>query len=151
MSLSMELDFTGDVACLDADLLQLPEVSPLAIKANPYVAEKLFDQWLSFTETTSLVKLYSHPMIGFVALFWHPFPLTLLSQRNHLWIWYLFLERVGLESLWIGTRWGRDMWGWGLRIGKQGNREDHATLDIYSGPTLRINQLYNWQMKIASL
>lgn len=55
----MELDFTGDIACLDADLLQLPEVSPLAIKANPYVAEKLFDQWLSFTETTSLVN-YIH-------------------------------------------------------------------------------------------
>lgn len=54
-----------------------------------------------------LGKLYSHPMIGFVALFWHPFPLTLLSLTNHLWIRYLFLEWVGLESLWIGTCWGR--------------------------------------------
>ncbi|KAL0349194.1 UNVERIFIED_CONTAM: Serine/threonine protein phosphatase 2A regulatory subunit B''beta [Sesamum angustifolium] len=52
----MDLDFNGDVACLDAELLQLPEVSPLAIKANPYVAEKLFDQWLSLPETNSLVK-----------------------------------------------------------------------------------------------
>ncbi|CAI9091494.1 OLC1v1026546C1 [Oldenlandia corymbosa var. corymbosa] len=52
----MELDFNGDVACLDADLLQLPEVSPLSIKANPYVAEKLFDQWLSLPDTTSLVR-----------------------------------------------------------------------------------------------
>ncbi|KAL0376940.1 UNVERIFIED_CONTAM: Serine/threonine protein phosphatase 2A regulatory subunit B''alpha [Sesamum calycinum] len=54
----MDLDFNGDVACLDAELLQLPEVSPLAIKANPYVAEKLFDQWLSLPETNSLVIIF---------------------------------------------------------------------------------------------
>ncbi|KAK4385420.1 Serine/threonine protein phosphatase 2A regulatory subunit B''beta [Sesamum angolense] len=52
----MDLDFNGDVASLDAELLQLPEVSPLAIKTNPCVAEKLFDQWLSLPETNSLVK-----------------------------------------------------------------------------------------------
>lgn len=51
----MDLDFNGDVTCLDAELLQLQEVSPLAIKANPYVAEKLFDQWLSLPESNSLV------------------------------------------------------------------------------------------------
>ncbi|KAL2526146.1 Serine/threonine protein phosphatase 2A regulatory subunit B''beta [Abeliophyllum distichum] len=52
----MDMDFNGDVASLDAELLQLQEVSPLAIKANPYIAEKLFDQWLSLPETNSLVK-----------------------------------------------------------------------------------------------
>ncbi|KAK6136069.1 hypothetical protein DH2020_030174 [Rehmannia glutinosa] len=52
----MDLDFNVDMARLDAELLQLPEVSPLAIKANPSVAEKLFDQWLSLPETNSLVK-----------------------------------------------------------------------------------------------
>ncbi|KAL6552604.1 hypothetical protein OROHE_007968 [Orobanche hederae] len=52
----MDLDFNVDVARLDAELLQLPEVSPLAVKANPYIAEKLFDQWLSLPETNSLVK-----------------------------------------------------------------------------------------------
>lgn len=51
----MDLDFNGDVASLDAELLQLPELSPLAIKANPFVAEKLFDHWLSLPETNSLV------------------------------------------------------------------------------------------------
>lgn len=51
----MDMDFNGDVASLDAEMLQLPEISPLAIKANPYVAEKLFDQWLSLPETNSLV------------------------------------------------------------------------------------------------
>ncbi|XP_019151127.1 PREDICTED: serine/threonine protein phosphatase 2A regulatory subunit B''beta-like isoform X2 [Ipomoea nil] len=52
----MDVDFDGDVANLDAELLQLPEVSPLAIKANPYIAEKLFDQWLSLPDTVSLAK-----------------------------------------------------------------------------------------------
>ncbi|KAL2555654.1 putative serine/threonine protein phosphatase 2A regulatory subunit B''gamma [Forsythia ovata] len=52
----MDTDFNGDVASLDAEILQLPEVSPLAIKANPHVAEKLFDQWLSLPDTVSLVK-----------------------------------------------------------------------------------------------
>ncbi|XP_055836329.1 serine/threonine protein phosphatase 2A regulatory subunit B''beta-like [Solanum dulcamara] len=52
----MDVDFNGDVASLDAELLQLPEVSPLAIKTNPFVAEKLFDQWLSLPDTAALVK-----------------------------------------------------------------------------------------------
>uniref|UniRef100_A0A5B7AVL5 EF-hand domain-containing protein n=1 Tax=Davidia involucrata TaxID=16924 RepID=A0A5B7AVL5_DAVIN len=52
----MDMDFSGDVVCLDAELLQLLEVSPLVIKSNPYVAEKLFEQWLSLPETAPLVK-----------------------------------------------------------------------------------------------
>lgn len=55
----MDVDFNGDVASLDAEMLQLPDVSPLAIKANPHVAEKLFDQWLSLPDTVSLV-IFGH-------------------------------------------------------------------------------------------
>ncbi|KAM3398424.1 hypothetical protein P3S68_001939 [Capsicum galapagoense] len=50
----MDVDFNGDVTSLDAELLQLLEVSPLAIKSNLYVAEKLFDQWLLLPDTTAL-------------------------------------------------------------------------------------------------
>lgn len=53
----MDLDFNGDLASLDPELLQLAEVPALAIKANPCIAVKLFDQWLSLPETNSLVIL----------------------------------------------------------------------------------------------
>ncbi|KAI3748449.1 hypothetical protein L6452_11519 [Arctium lappa] len=52
----MDMDYNGEAGCLDPELLQLNEVSPLAIKSSPYVAEKLFEQWLSLSETTTLVK-----------------------------------------------------------------------------------------------
>ncbi|XP_021742145.1 serine/threonine protein phosphatase 2A regulatory subunit B''beta-like isoform X2 [Chenopodium quinoa] len=52
----MDMNFNGDLVALDAELLQLPEVSPLALKANPYIAQDLFEQWLSLPETNRLVK-----------------------------------------------------------------------------------------------
>ncbi|GMP68054.1 hypothetical protein CsSME_00027805 [Camellia sinensis var. sinensis] len=58
----MDVDFNGDVACFDAEMLQLAEVSPLALKSNPYVAEKLFDQWLSLPETASLCPPFKEKM-----------------------------------------------------------------------------------------
>lgn len=41
---------------LDPEMLRIPEVSPLAIKANPVVVEELFSQWLSLPETGRLLK-----------------------------------------------------------------------------------------------
>ncbi|KAK9146406.1 hypothetical protein Sjap_006309 [Stephania japonica] len=52
----MDMEIAGDVASLDPELLQLPEVSPLALKANPHIAEDLFSQWLSLKDTGRLVK-----------------------------------------------------------------------------------------------
>ncbi|XP_031271147.1 probable serine/threonine protein phosphatase 2A regulatory subunit B''delta isoform X1 [Pistacia vera] len=46
----------GDVASMDPDLLQLPELSPSALKSNPYLAEELFSIWLSLPDTNKLVK-----------------------------------------------------------------------------------------------
>ncbi|XP_077252857.1 serine/threonine protein phosphatase 2A regulatory subunit B''beta-like [Tasmannia lanceolata] len=52
----MDMELVGDVASLDPELLQLHEVSPLALKSNPYLADELFAQWLSLPETSRLVK-----------------------------------------------------------------------------------------------
>ncbi|KAF5752397.1 serine/threonine protein phosphatase 2A regulatory subunit B''beta-like [Tripterygium wilfordii] len=46
----------GDVASLDPEMLQLPELSPLALKSQPFIAEELFSQWLSLPDTARLVK-----------------------------------------------------------------------------------------------
>nr|GEY27246.1 hypothetical protein [Tanacetum cinerariifolium] len=51
----MDMDCIGDLGFLDPKLLQLNEVSLLAIKSNHYVVEKLFAQWFSIPETTLLV------------------------------------------------------------------------------------------------
>ncbi|PWA69228.1 EF-hand domain pair [Artemisia annua] len=56
----MDMDCIGNLGFLDPELLQLNEVSPLAIKSNPYVVEKLFDQWLLLPETTLLPVPHSH-------------------------------------------------------------------------------------------
>ncbi|XP_076955327.1 serine/threonine protein phosphatase 2A regulatory subunit B''beta-like [Bidens hawaiensis] len=56
----MDMDYNnnnnGDVIRLEPELLQLNEVSSLAIKSNSYVADKLFDQWLSLPDSAALVK-----------------------------------------------------------------------------------------------
>ncbi|KGN61275.1 serine/threonine protein phosphatase 2A regulatory subunit B''beta [Cucumis sativus] len=51
----MNMEISCDVASLDAELLQLAEVSPLSIKSNPDFVEKLFEQWLSLPGTNRLV------------------------------------------------------------------------------------------------
>ncbi|KAJ3682350.1 hypothetical protein LUZ60_014923 [Juncus effusus] len=55
----MEVETAGccrDVATLDTELLQLSEISPLALKENPSLAEALYRQWLSLPETSKSVK-----------------------------------------------------------------------------------------------
>lgn len=51
----MDIDSAGDVTSLDPELLQLPELSPSALKSTPQIAEELFAQWLSLPETGRLV------------------------------------------------------------------------------------------------
>lgn len=51
----MDMDIAKDVMDLDPELLQLPEVSPLALKTSPQIAEELFGQWLSLPDTGRLV------------------------------------------------------------------------------------------------
>ncbi|OAY44310.1 probable serine/threonine protein phosphatase 2A regulatory subunit B''gamma isoform X1 [Manihot esculenta] len=49
------MDTVGDVAMLDAELLQLPEVAPLSLKSYPDFAQKLFEQWLALPDANRLV------------------------------------------------------------------------------------------------
>lgn len=52
----MNVDLNGEMSCLNAELLQLSEVlSPLALKSNPYLAQELFEEWLSLPDTNRLV------------------------------------------------------------------------------------------------
>ncbi|XP_042395201.1 serine/threonine protein phosphatase 2A regulatory subunit B''beta-like [Zingiber officinale] len=52
----MDIDIVRDMASLDPELLQLPEVSQVVLKEKPRIAEELFSQWLSLHETGKLVK-----------------------------------------------------------------------------------------------
>lgn len=58
----------GDSTCLDPDLLQLPELSPFAVKPSPQIADNLFSQWLSLPETGRLV-IYFQSIIYFLCGF----------------------------------------------------------------------------------
>ncbi|KAM7258828.1 hypothetical protein ACFE04_014569 [Oxalis oulophora] len=51
----MEIDDVM-MLCLEPEMLSLSELSPLALKSNPCIAEDLFSQWLSLNDTTKLVK-----------------------------------------------------------------------------------------------
>lgn len=53
----MDVEVGRDVTALDPDLLQLSEVSPLALKQNPEIAQGLYLQWLTLPETSRLVPL----------------------------------------------------------------------------------------------
>ncbi|KAK7356714.1 hypothetical protein VNO80_15989 [Phaseolus coccineus] len=51
----MNMEVVTDAASLDVELLQLPDFSALALKANNNFIQKLFDQWFSLPESNRLV------------------------------------------------------------------------------------------------
>ncbi|RRT63265.1 hypothetical protein B296_00025620 [Ensete ventricosum] len=55
----MDTDTVRDMASFHPELLQLPEVSHLALKERPKMAEELYFQWLSLPETGKLVRILS--------------------------------------------------------------------------------------------
>jgi hypothetical protein len=59
---------TSDVVMLDAELLQLPEISPLAFKSYPHFPQTLFDQWLSLPDPNKLVPFSISLPISFAVL-----------------------------------------------------------------------------------
>lgn len=55
----MDMDtVVAETASLETDLLQLNEVSPLALKSNTDFVGKIFEQWLSLPETNRLVLFH---------------------------------------------------------------------------------------------
>jgi hypothetical protein len=52
-----------DMASLDLDLLQLPELSPFALRDKPTLADTLFRQWLSLPETSKSVRAFLHSLL----------------------------------------------------------------------------------------
>ena len=75
----MEIEVVGgEMASFDADLLQLPEFSQLALKSNPHLAEELFSIWLSLPETNKLVHILNF-LFYFIYLFIHPLSFSFFS------------------------------------------------------------------------
>lgn len=52
----MDVEVARDVASFDPDLLQLQEISSMALKENPQIADQLYCQWLTIPDTARLVK-----------------------------------------------------------------------------------------------
>ncbi|KAG0497822.1 hypothetical protein HPP92_002513 [Vanilla planifolia] len=50
----MDVEVVKDITSFDPELLQLPELSPLALKENPHIADQLYAHWLALPETTKL-------------------------------------------------------------------------------------------------
>ncbi|CAL5194580.1 unnamed protein product [Lathyrus oleraceus] len=50
----MRMEIVSDVASLDVELLQLPEVSTMGLKSNFTFVQTLYNQWLSLPETNRL-------------------------------------------------------------------------------------------------
>lgn len=72
----MEIEVVGgEMASFDADLLQLPEFSQLALKSNPHLAEELFSIWLSLPETNKLVHIFNFLFYLFI----HPLSFSFFS------------------------------------------------------------------------
>lgn len=63
MDVDVDVVMGAEGTLLDPDLLQLPELSPVSLRANPFLAEELFSLWLSLPDTNKLVIALSNLLI----------------------------------------------------------------------------------------
>lgn len=75
-----------DGASLDPELLQLQEVSSVALKDYPHVAEQLYQQWLVMPETVRLVTFRFSCVGVLLKLFGFYKFLGLIDES----LWYFF-------------------------------------------------------------